>query len=51
MSALANSLPMPRDENYYRLLGVVEDFLFEEAEFLDTRNYVAWLETLSDNLT
>jgi len=51
VSALANPLPMPRDENYYRLLGIVEDFLFEEAEFLDARNYMAWLETLSDNLT
>jgi 3-phenylpropionate/cinnamic acid dioxygenase small subunit len=51
VSALAKPRPMPRDETYYRLRGIAEDFLFEEAEFLDARNYWAWLETLSDDLT
>tara|TARA_B100000676_G_scaffold260700_1_gene270562 strand:+ start:213 stop:803 length:591 start_codon:yes stop_codon:yes gene_type:complete len=43
--------PLPRDETYYRLRGIAEDFLYEEAELLDARDYDAWLATLSDDLT
>ena len=36
---------------YYHLRGVAEDYLYEEAELLDARNYGAWLARLSDDLT
>ena len=28
-------LPLQRDETYYRLRGIAEDYLYEEAELLD----------------
>ena len=43
--------PLPRDETYYRLRGIAEDFLYEEAELLDARDYGAWLARLSNDLT
>ena len=42
---------LPRDETYYRLRGIAEDFLYEEAELLDARDYGAWLARLSDEIT
>ena len=44
-------LPLQRDETYYRLRGIAEDYLYEEAELLDARDYGAWLARLSDDLT
>ncbi len=43
--------PLPRDETYYRLRGIAADFLYEEAELLDARDYGAWLARLSDEIT
>lgn len=55
MSAVSKStakpMPLPRDETYYRLRGIAEDFLYEEAERLDARDYTEWLAMLSDALT
>lgn len=51
MSAALKPAPLPRDEAYFRLRGVAEDFLYEEAELLDARDFGGWLERLSDELT
>lgn len=42
---------LARDAQYYQWRGVAEDFLYEEAELLDAREFRAWLDRLSDDLT
>ncbi len=39
-----------RDDDYYRLRRDMEEFLYDEAEMLDTRNFEAWLKTLAEDL-
>jgi 3-phenylpropionate/cinnamic acid dioxygenase small subunit len=39
-----------RDARYYEVRREVEEFLYDEAELLDTRNFRAWLDTLSEDL-
>jgi len=42
--------PVQRDENYLRLRMEVEEFLYDEAELLDTRQFDEWLDTLDEDL-
>lgn len=39
-----------KDENYYKLRREAEEFLYDEAELLDTRQFKEWLDTLEDDL-
>ena len=50
MSPLPKKPFLQRDETYYRLKGMAEDFLFEEAELLDLRRFLEWTDLLSDDL-
>lgn len=40
----------PRDARYYELKREVEEFLFDESELLDRRDFQAWVDTLADDL-
>lgn len=40
----------PRDARYYEIKREIEEFLFDEAEFLDRREFNSWLELLADDL-
>jgi hypothetical protein len=51
MSVALKTVPLPRDETYFRLCGIAEGFLHEEAELLDARDWGARIEQLSDDLT
>jgi 3-phenylpropionate/cinnamic acid dioxygenase small subunit len=57
MSELINEVSAPveqpklmRDQRYYEVKREVEEFLFDEAELLDSRKFREWLETLADDL-
>ncbi|MDQ0260845.1 3-phenylpropionate/cinnamic acid dioxygenase small subunit [Sinomonas atrocyanea] len=39
-----------RDETYYRLRADLEDFLYSEAELLDSRNFKAWLDLFTEDV-
>ncbi len=39
-----------RDARYFALKQEIEEFLYDEAELLDTRQFAAWLDTLADDL-
>ncbi|RYZ12181.1 MAG: 3-phenylpropionate/cinnamic acid dioxygenase subunit beta [Comamonadaceae bacterium] len=39
-----------RDTRYYELKREIEEFLYDEAELLDTRRFREWLDTLEDDL-
>ena len=41
---------MEHDLAYFRLKEEVEEFLYEEADFLDQRRYGEWLDLLADDL-
>ncbi len=41
---------LPRDRRYFELRGEIEEFLYDEAELLDSRRFEAWLDTLADDL-
>lgn len=40
-----------RGEDYYRLLLDVQDFLYMEADLLDSRRFREWLDLLTDDIT
>jgi 3-phenylpropionate/cinnamic acid dioxygenase small subunit len=42
---------LDRDIDYFTLRQEVEEFLYDEAETLDQREFSAWLDMLSDDLT
>lgn len=49
---LAETLqPTVKDDAYYRLKQEVEDFLYSEAELLDERRFLEWLELLADDIS
>jgi 3-phenylpropionate/cinnamic acid dioxygenase small subunit len=54
MTPMTNTNPTittpARDLEYYRLKEEVEEFLFEEAELLDQRQFQDWLALLTDDL-
>lgn len=39
-----------RDARYYETKREIEEFLYDESEFLDRRDFRAWLDTLADDL-
>lgn len=39
-----------RDARYYQLRQEVEEFLYDESEMLDTRQFRKWLDTLAEDL-
>lgn len=39
-----------RDARYYEVRREVEEFLYDEAELLDTRRFKEWIDTLADDL-
>ncbi len=39
-----------RDAEYYQLRQEVEEFLYDEAELLDERRFMEWIDTLADDL-
>ena len=46
----AGFAPLPRDAHYFALRGEMEEYLYDEAELLDTRRLRDWLDTLADDL-
>ncbi len=41
---------LSRDAAYFALRQEVEEFLYDEAELLDTRQFKVWLDTLAEDL-
>lgn len=39
-----------RDERYYEIKREIEEFLFDEANLLDERQFSHWVDTLADDL-
>ena len=50
MNDLGEKNKLRRDDYYYRLKQEIEEFLYDEAELLDQRNFKEWLDVLSDDL-
>jgi 3-phenylpropionate/cinnamic acid dioxygenase small subunit len=50
VAAVPGAAPLAREEGYFRLKQEIEDFLYEEAELLDRREFKAWLELLAEDL-
>ncbi len=49
--AAARATPrMARDARYFELRREAEEFLYDEADLLDKRDFQAWLATLADDL-
>ena len=42
---------LPRTLAYFELKQEIEDFLYEEADLLDRREFEAWLDLLADDLS
>lgn len=47
---VALAAPIERDARYYELRREVEEFLYDEAELLDERRFMEWLDTLAEDL-
>ncbi|MEJ8810284.1 3-phenylpropionate/cinnamic acid dioxygenase subunit beta [Variovorax ureilyticus] len=41
---------LPRDAKYYEVKREIEEFLYDEANMLDDRQFNEWLDTLADDL-
>ena len=41
---------LPRDARYYEIKREVEEFLYDEANLLDERQFKDWLDTLAEDL-
>jgi 3-phenylpropionate/cinnamic acid dioxygenase small subunit len=50
-AAAAASSALPRTDAYYRLKADMEDFLYAEADLLDSRQFRDWLNLLADDMT
>ena len=50
MSEVANRTALVRNDSYFRMRGVVEEFFYDEAEHIDNRRFEAWLDMLHDDL-
>ena len=55
MSAISDPVAQPgtslaRDARYYETKREIEEFLFDEANLLDNRQFRQWLETLAEDL-
>jgi 3-phenylpropionate/cinnamic acid dioxygenase small subunit len=49
--AQAAAPALPRNDAYYRLKADMEDFLYAEADLLDSRQFRDWLNLLADDIT
>jgi 3-phenylpropionate/cinnamic acid dioxygenase small subunit len=49
--ALAATSALPRNDAYYRLKADMEDFLYAEADLLDSRQFREWLTLLAEDIT
>lgn len=49
--AQAAAPSLPRSDAYYRLKADMEDFLYAEADLLDSRQFRDWLTLLADDIT
>jgi 3-phenylpropionate/cinnamic acid dioxygenase small subunit len=41
---------LPRDARYYEIKREIEEFLYDEAQLLDERDFKAWIDTLAEDL-
>lgn len=41
---------LARDDRYFSLKREIEEFLFDEAQLLDERDFKAWIDTLAEDL-
>lgn len=46
----ATAAQLQRDDAYFALRAQAEEFLYDEAELLDSRQFNAWLDTLAEDL-
>lgn len=44
------STAIERNDAYFALRAQAEEFLYDEAELLDSRQFLAWLDTLAEDL-
>lgn len=49
--AQAATPALPRNDAYYRLKADMEDFLYAEADLLDSRQFREWLTLLAEDIT
>jgi len=47
---VAQPTRLPRDANYYEVKREIEEFLYDEANMLDDRQFKEWLDTLAEDL-
>ena len=50
MAQAAQPKRLVRDDDYYRLKGEIEEFFFDEAELVDNRQFMEWLDMLHEDL-
>lgn len=51
VQASPQKAPRPtRDARYYEIKREIEEFLYDEANLLDERDFMAWLDTLAEDL-
>ena len=41
---------LPRDARYFEIKREIEEFLYDEAQLLDERDFTTWIDTLADDL-
>jgi 3-phenylpropionate/cinnamic acid dioxygenase small subunit len=41
---------LARDDRYFSIKREIEEFLFDEAQMLDERDFKAWIDTLADDV-
>lgn len=50
MDAKTEKPRLARDGDYFALRGEIEEFFYDEAELIDTRQFPAWLDMLHEDL-
>lgn len=50
MDAKVEQPRLKRDSDYFVLRSEIEEFYYDEAELIDTRQFTAWLDTLHEDL-
>jgi 3-phenylpropionate/cinnamic acid dioxygenase small subunit len=48
--AVQQATRLPRDAKYYEVKREIEEFLYDEANLLDERQFKPWLDTLANDL-
>lgn len=51
MTGLPEKTPIERNAAYFLLRGAIEEFFYDEAELIDTRQFERWLDLLHEDLT